>query len=144
MIRRYFPADLDGAAEVFRKAFSCEPWNESWSRDLCVRRIGELMSAPQSVGYVCEKDGKIKAVLSGRILTYLHGAEYVIDEFCVDPDIQRSGTGSEMLEYAREELSREGVIAMALMTARGYPSERFYIKNGFTANEGMVFMYRFL
>jgi len=144
MIRRYSPADLDGAAEVFRNAFAGEPWNESWSRELCLQRIGELMSAPQSVGYVCEKDGVVRAVLCGRILTYLHGKEYVIDEFCVDRNMQRSGIGSEILGYVREELSREGVIAMTLTTSRGYPSERFYMKNGFKANDNMVFMYRSL
>ena len=29
MIRRYAPDDLEGAAEVFRSAFSGEPWNEN-------------------------------------------------------------------------------------------------------------------
>ncbi len=33
---------------------------------------------------------------------------------------------------------------MALMTTKGYPSEKFYIKNGFEGNEGMIFMYRVL
>ena len=46
------------------------------------------------------------------------------------------------MEYAADELRREGVVAMALMTTRGYPSERFYLKNGFEAIDGMVFMYR--
>jgi len=142
MIRRYVPDDLDGAAEVFRSAFANPPWNEKWDISHAADRIRELMSAPQSVGYVYDDRGSIKAVLCGRVLTYLHGAEYVIDEFCVAADMQRCGIGSAVIDHVYEELSEQGVVAMALMTTRGYPSERFYIKKGFTGNDDMVFMYR--
>ena len=142
MIRRYRPSDLKSAAEVFQAAFVAEPWKEEWTYELAETRISELMSAPQAIGYVSENNGVIQAILCGRKLTYLHGVEYVIDEFCVSPDIQRSGTGTAVLDYACSELRAEGVIALALMTARGYPSERFYIKNGFEGQDAMVFMYR--
>ncbi len=144
MIRRYKTSDLECAAKVFSEAFRAAPWNETWSVELSRTRIKELLSAPQSIGYVYEDNGDIKAILCGRKLTYLHGAEYVIDEFCVLPELHRSGIGTAVLDYAKEELELEGVIAMALMTAKGFPSEKFYIKNGFEGNEGMVFMYRVL
>jgi GNAT superfamily N-acetyltransferase len=142
MIRRYRPDDLGGAAEVFRSAFAKEPWKEEWTAELAAERISQLMSAPQSVGYVSEEGGVIQAILCGRRLTYLHGDEYVIDEFCVSPSVQRQGTGTAVMEYAADEMRREGVVAMALMTTRGYPSERFYLKNGFEGIDGMLFMYR--
>ncbi len=144
MIRRYRADDLDGAAAVFTAAFAAPPWNEEWSDELSRKRIGELMSAPQSIGYVCEDNGCIQAILCGRKLTYLHGPEYVIDEFCVLPELHRSGIGTAVIGYAKDELVKEGVVAMALMTTKGYPSEKFYIKNGFERNEGMIFMYRVL
>ena len=142
MIRRYSPSDQKMAAEVFRAAFAAEPWNEEWTLELAETRIKELMSAPQSIGYVSEENGIIQAVLCGRKLTYLQGVEYVIDEFCVSPDMQRSGIGTAVLDHACKELTAEGVAAIALLTTRGYPSERFYIKNGFTGSDTMVFMYR--
>ena len=142
MIRRYRPDDLGGAAEVFRSAFAKEPWKEEWTAELAAERISQLMSAPRSVGYVSEEGGVIQAILCGRRLTYLHGDEYVIDEFCVSPSVQRQGTGTAVMEYAADEMRREGVVAMALMTTRGYPSERFYLKNGFEGIDGMLFMYR--
>ena len=144
MIRRYVPDDLEGAAEVFCSAFAGEPWNEKWDKQLAEKRISELMSAPQSVGYVCDDGGIIRSVLCGRKLTYLHGTEYVIDEFCVAPDMQHRGTGSAVLEYARKELAGENIVAMALLTNRGFPSEKFYVKNGFEGNASMIFMYRSL
>lgn len=143
MIRRYIPSDLKMAAEVFRAAFAAEPWNEEWSLELAETRIKELMSAPHSIGYVSEENGVIQAVLCGRKLTYLHGVEYVIDEFCVSPDIQQSGIGTAVLDYARKDLACENIAAMALLTGRGKPSERFYIKNGFKGIDDMIFMYCF-
>ena len=143
MIRRYVPDDLDGAAEVFCSAFAGPPWNEKWDKELASNRISELMSSPQSIGYVFVNEGVIKAILCGRKLTYLHGAEYVIDEFCVAPDMQHCGIGSEVLAYARKDLADENIAAMALLTGRGKPSERFYIKNGFKGIDDMVFMYYF-
>ena len=144
MIRRYRAEDLEDSAEVFRAAFAAPPWNEEWTSELCCARISELMSAPQSIGYVYEDGDGIKAVLCGRKLTYLHGPEYVIDEFCVSPELHRSGIGTAVIGYAKDELVKEGVVAMALMTTRGYPSEKFYIKNGFEGNAEMIFMYRVL
>lgn len=142
MIRRYAQTDLEGAAEVFRAAFAGDPWNEEWSYELAAQRLSELMSAPQSAGYVNEENGAITAILCGRVLHYLHGAEYVIDEFCVSPSSQRQGTGTAVIEYAASELKADGVVAMALMTTRGFPSEKFYLRNGFEGNNGMIFMYR--
>ena len=144
MIRRYVPDDLEGAAKVFCSAFAGEPWNEQWNKELAANRISELMSAPQSVGYVYDDGGIIRAILCGRKLTYLHGTEYVIDEFCVDPVMQHCGVGSAVFDHARKELAGENIVAMALMTTRGFPSEKFYIKNGFEGNDSMVFMYRSL
>ena len=143
MIRRYNDSgDLRGAAELFCRTFAAEPWNENWTYELAEKRVRELMSAPQSVGYVSEDNGRINAFLCGRKLTYLNGTEYVIDEFCVSPDTQRKGIGTAVLSQAVSELAKEGVIALALMTTRGYPSEKFYIKNGFEGINEMVFMYR--
>lgn len=142
MIRRYTQDDLRGAAELFCRTFAAEPWNESWTDELAENRVRDLMSAPQSVGYVSEDNGKLNAFLCGRKLTYLNGTEYVIDEFCVSPETQRKGIGTAVLAYAAAELSGESVVAMALMTTRGFPSEKFYIKNGFEGNNDMVFMYR--
>lgn len=142
MIRRYEASDLKDAAELFCRTFDADPWNEDWSLEIAEKRVSELLSAPQSVGYVSVEGGRINGLLCGRLLTYLHGTEYVIDEFCVSPDMQRKGIGTAVIGYAEHELREEGIVGMALMTTRGYSSEKFYIKNGFEGNDDMVFMYR--
>lgn len=141
MIRGYETSDLSGAAEVFKETFTAPPWKEKWNTENAEQRVFELMDAPQSMGYVCEEEGRIVAIVLGRKLTYLRGPEYVIDEFCVLPEFQNQGIGTEMLEYIRADLIHHGIIAMVLLTTKGYPSEKFYLKNGFEQSEDMIFMY---
>ena len=73
MIRRYVTEDLEGAADVFCSAFAEEPWNEKWDIELAKKRISELMSSPQSVGYIYIDGEAIRAILSaGGIPVYAH------------------------------------------------------------------------
>jgi len=140
MIRPYQSDDLRACAEVFRAAFAAEPWREDWSLRLAETRIAELMVAPYSAGWVYEQDGVLLGMMAGRRLTYLTGKEYMIDEFCIAPQMQGRGIGSAMLSYVRELLTAEGAAKIVLLTTKGFPSEQFYLKNGFQLCDDMIFM----
>lgn len=142
MIRLYAESDLAAAAELYRRTFGGEPWNENWSDELAGIRVAELMMSPLSVGYVFEENGRLLGLLCGRKLTYLHGAELMIDELCVSPDVQRCGIGTKLLDRAAEDMASMGVVRMVLNTVGGFPSENFYRKNGFVTSSGMIFMCR--
>ena len=141
MIRRYKNSDLDKAAIVLTQAFAEEPWNEKWNIELARTRIEELMSGLMSISFIFEEDDNILGVMIGRRTTYLYGTEYFIDEFYIAPAAQRKGIGTKMIRYAREELSREGFVDIVLNTEKGFPSEQFYIRNGFVQKESLIFMY---
>lgn len=141
MIRHYQPDDLRGCAEVFRDAFAEEPWKENWSIQLAETRISELMNTPLSVGFVYEEAGTVYGVAAGRAVTYLYGREYVIDEFCMSPKVQGRGIGSGMLRHIMDEMSARGFAAVVLQTTKGFPSERFYQKNGFVQSPDMITMH---
>lgn len=144
MVRPYEQEDLRGCAAVFCSAFAAEPWHEHWTQALAETRIRELMCSPLSLGYVYEKDGKICGFAVGRTVTYLHGREYVIDEFCILPDMQRSGHGSALLRRIADDMRKMGFVNLVLQTSKGFPSERFYRKNGFVQNPDMITMYHVL
>lgn len=144
MIRKYEPCDLTACAAVFCSAFSAAPWNESWTASLAETRISELTGTPFSRGFVYEQEGKILAFSAGKVCTYLHGREYVIDEFCVSAETQGKGIGSEMMQQIAAEMQAEGCVSIVLQTTRGYPSERFYLKNGFQRSPDMITMFRML
>lgn len=144
MIRKYEPRDLSGCAEVFCGAFSAAPWHESWTASLAETRISELTGTPFSRGFVYEQEGRILALAAGRVCTYLHGREYVIDEFCVSAETQGRGIGSELMRQIMQEMKAEGCVSIVLQTTHGYPSERFYLKNGFQRSPDMITMFRML
>ena len=141
-VRRYEPNDLAACADVFCSAFSAAPWNENWTLPLAETRIAELTGTPFSVGFVYEEDGRLLGLAAGRVCTYLYGKEYVIDEFCVSADAQGKGIGSVMMRQIAADMKASGCVSIVLFTTRGYPSERFYLKNGFQRNPDMINMYR--
>ena len=144
MIRKYEPNDLAACADVFCSAFSAAPWNENWTLPLAETRISELTGTPFSRGFVYEQEGRILALAAGRVCTYLHGREYVIDEFCVSAETQGRGIGSELMRQIMQEMKAEGCVSIVLQTTHGYPSERFYLKNGFQRSPDMITMFRML
>ena len=144
MVRRYEPRDLQGCGAVFCSAFAAEPWNENWTQSLAETRISELTGTPISAGFVYEENGRILAVAAGRVCTYLYGKEYVIDEFCVSAEMQGKGIGSRLMQQIEQEMRVSGCVGIVLQTTHGYPSERFYLKNGFQRNPDMITMYRLL
>ncbi len=143
-VRHYQPSDLAACAAVFCSAFAGEPWNERWSQEIAETRIAELTGTALSLGYVYEERGQILGFAAGRTVTYLYGKEYVIDEFCISAEMQGKGIGSAMMRQITAEMTDAGFAGIVLNTTKGYPSERFYLKNGFVQNEAMITMYRTL
>ena len=101
-----------------------------------------MTGTPFSVGFVYEADGRILALAAGRVCTYLYGKEYVIDEFCVSAEAQGKGIGSALMHQIEADRKSAGCVSIVLQTTRGYPSERFYLKNGFQRSPDMITLYR--
>ena len=140
-IRRYTKQDLSACAALYRAAFAAEPWREEWTDELAENRIRELMLSPLSRGFLLLRDGVPVGLLAGEAFSYLYGRVFFVHEFCVAPDVQRSGIGTALLNAVRAELTAEGFAGMFLNTRHGYPSEAFYLKNGFVRAEDMVTLY---
>ncbi|MCR5307029.1 MAG: GNAT family N-acetyltransferase [Oscillospiraceae bacterium] len=141
MIRPYEEKDLPACAAVYCSAFSAPPWNERWTAELAQTRVRELMCTPVSYGYVCEENGQILGFAAGRLMTYLCGREYVIDEFCVSYEAQGRGIGSALMQHITAEMKSRCCAGIVLNTTKGYPSEAFYLKNGFQQRADMITMF---
>ena len=144
MIRPYEETDLQACAQVYCSAFSAPPWHENWTEAVAQKRVSELMCTPMSRGFVCEENSRITAFAAGRMMTYLHGTEYVLDEFCVAYDVQGQGIGRKLMQQIRTVMRENGCRSIVLNTTKGYPSERFYERNGFVHSPDMITMYQML
>ncbi len=58
--------------------------------------------------------------------------------------MQGRGIGSRLLNSIADEMRQQGIASINLQTTKGYPSEQFYLKNGFQHSAGMITMYRVL
>lgn len=131
--------DLEECVDLFIDTFTKAPWYDEYdSRDQVVKYFKTYMSSNFFLGYVLKDNGKILSLSIGEKKPWVNGVEYYIDEFCVKSDCQRKGYGSKLLEFIKNELESEGLDGIILNTERGYPSEKFYIKNGFKELKGLI------
>lgn len=133
--------DYEKCAKVFMKAFKGEPWNEDWSFEQAYSRINEIMSSRVSRGYVIYYGDEVVSMLCGRIMTYLDSKEFWIDELSVNPDYQGKSIGSKMLDYIKDNLKKEEIFNICLLTKKGFPSVKFYEKKGLKQEDTIIFMH---
>jgi aminoglycoside 6'-N-acetyltransferase I len=67
----------------------------------------------------------------GMIRHWWEGTNYNIEEFCVLPDYQGSGTGSRFMAMIEEDIKKKDIFGIFLQTDNDKPSYRFYKKNVF-------------
>lgn len=133
-------SDFSACAKELVLAFAEAPWNEQWTYEQAYTRIDEIMSAPVSRGFVTYYGDEAAAALCGRIMTYLDHKEFWIDDLSVNPRFQGQGIGKRILVFAREQLKKEDIHHMVLLTKKGFPCVGFYEKNGFVQDDSVVFM----
>lgn len=135
MSREHIEECVDLYIDVFTKA----PWNDTYeSREQVSRFFRNHMANNYFVGYVLKGQGGIIALSIGMKKPWINGAEYYIDQFCVRTDLQGKGVGSCFLKLIEDESRKEQMNAIILSTERGFPSERFYLKNGFKPVDGLI------
>lgn len=132
---------IEECVDLFIDVFSGEPWNEIYSsREQVAAFFQNHMSNNYFEGFVLKDQGEIIAMSIGMKKPWLEGTEYYIDQFCVKTDLQRKGAGSLFLKLIEEEIKRQGMNAILLNTEREFPSEMFYLKNGFEAFDELVIL----
>ena len=135
MSREHIEECVDLYIDVFTKA----PWNDTYESGGQVSRFfRNHMANNYFVGYVLKGQGGIIALSIGMKKPWINGAEYYIDQFCVRTDLQGKGVGSCFLKLIEDEIRKEQMNAIILSTERGFPSEQFYLKNGFKPVGGLI------
>ena len=133
--------DIDECIDLFIDTFSKEPWNDEFeSRKPVIDFFVNHFNNNYFVGYVLKDRGHIVAISLGMKKPWIKGMEYYIDQFCVKYDLQGKGIGSEFLRLIEKDMRLKEMNAIILNTERGFPSEKFYLKNGFDKLEELVIL----
>ena len=134
---------LEQMADLFKKAFAGEPWNDDWSdRTQLLEYVKEISSNCNALNYGFVRDGKLIAMSIGMIRHWWEGTNYNIEELCVDPNFQGQGIGTHLMSLIEDEIREKGLHGIFLQTDSDKPAFKFYTKNGFNNLETHVSLYK--
>ena len=134
---------LPEMAELFRKSFGREQWNDDWSdTEQLMEYIREISGGYHPLNYGLLADGKLCAVSIGQIKHWWQGVEYYLDELYVDPDHQGRGVGTRFLQLIEEDIKKRGLSGIYLETDNDKLAYGFYKKKGFKELTGHVSFFK--
>ncbi len=132
---------LDECVDLYINTFTKEPWYDVYeSRNQVVNFFKNHFENNYFCGYVGILDEKIVALSIGMKKPWIKGMEYYIDELCVSYELQGKGIGSSFIKEIEHDIKQLGMNGILLLTEKDYPSEKFYIHNGFGVLGGLIVM----
>ena len=140
-IEKMMSEHIEECVDLFIDVFTREPWNDVYdSREQVVQFFENHIANNYFVGYIMKNADEVIAMSLGSKKPWIKGIEYYIDQFCVKADYQRHGIGGRFLELIEKNIHANGMNAIILNTEKGFPSEKFYLKNGFCSFEELVIL----
>ncbi len=134
---------LSQMAELYKEAFSGEPWNDDWSDAAQLGEyIKDISKGYNALNYGLLMDGKLVGVSIGKINHWWEGTNYNIDELYVSPSYQGKGLGSRFLGMIEDLVREKGLAGIFLQTDNDKPSYHFYHKNGFKDLDTHISLYK--
>ena len=138
-LRKLTAGDRHLATALFTDVFTNKPWNDDWSdTEQLEAYITDLTGQPYSLTLGYFDGARLIGLSMGYVKHWYSGTEYIINEFCVDRQLQRKGIGSSFMKAVEAYLSENGISQIFLLTDRNVPAYSFYQRNGFTELTGNV------
>ncbi|WP_077616270.1 GNAT family N-acetyltransferase [Caenibacillus caldisaponilyticus] len=131
---------LEPCVELYMKVFNSEPWNESWTPETAKERLADLMHTPHFMGFFWENHGTPIGFIAGHRKVTDQGPAFYLAELCINNAIQGKGYGSQLLRFLEEQLRKNNVKSLYLLTSHGGPAESFYRKNGYAVHHNRMVM----
>jgi len=131
---------LERYGEIYARAFSGEPWYDSWSVEDATEHVRELLENKRSFGLEYVLDGKVVGFILGSSMLFHYGRTFEINDLAVDTAYQGTGIGTALLKRCLEELKSMEIVAVHLITGSEGYLPAFYEKHGFTMEGSVVLM----
>ncbi len=140
MLRLMKKDDLPACAEILCTVYNNEMWQCRWSQQTALDYLNDYFIANKFVGFVIEMDDKICGAMFCHEKIWWNNSELFIDEMFINPQLQRKGLGSELINAAQDYVKEKSLAGFTLSTNRYAPAPNFYRKNGFVDCEHILFM----
>lgn len=132
---------IEECVDLFIDVFTKDPWNDTYdSREQVIGFFQNHIDNNYFVGYGLKDQNRMIAISLGMKKPWINGMEYYIDQFCVKTDLQGKGIGSYFLKLIEQDIRTEKMNAIILNTERGFPAEKFYLKNGFKSVDELIIL----
>ena len=131
---------LERYGYIYAEAFSGEPWNDSWSVGDATIHVKELLESKQSYGLEYLNNGEVVGFILGTSMLFHYGRTFEINDLAVAPAYQHRGIATELLKRCIEDVKRQGMVGIHLITAGEGVLPTFYEKYGFKREDKVILM----
>ena len=148
MIRRAISNDLKRISEIASNAWKINYKGIIDDNFLQTRTVDNFNQRGMETKWL--EDKKIDTFVLGEnnsIKGFISGNEYNADNYCeigrlyVDPEYQKQGIGTKLLEYMINYYKNNGYKKMIIWTIKGLPNNNFYRKFGNIMKEKKEYTY---
>jgi aminoglycoside 6'-N-acetyltransferase I len=122
--------------------YNNELWQCRWDAKTAEEYLTDFYDHKKFVGYVIEEEGRIIGALFAHEKVWWNNSEVFIEEMFIDPEYQRKGLGTKLLDEAEKYVRTNHLAGITLSTNKYAPAPTFYKKNGFVDCEHVLFMGR--
>ena len=131
-IRPFDEKLLEPCISVYLDVFNQPPWGESWTDGSARRRLTKVIRRNGFIGLIAFLDGgPVGFVLGNRWGSYPLNRGFQIRELLVADQVRGTGIGGQLIAALMTNLRKFDLRYISLVTKRGSPAERFYMKSGF-------------
>lgn len=141
-IRPIIKSDIERYAKVFVPAYNQAPWNYHWKLDDAVRYLNEYISSPDFKGFSLYDNDVFVGAIFAHTKTWWTGNQLYIDEFFIDPTLQKKGYGKFLVSYAEQYALEHGLGTITLMTHKFMPAMKFYTDINFMHAQAFVVLFK--
>lgn len=131
---------LERYGAIYAAAFSGEPWNDTWSVEDATIHVGELLESKQHYGLECVVDGEVVGFILGTSMLFHYGRTFEINDLAVDPQYQGRGIAKQLMDRMLEDLKKQHIVAVHLITAAEGWLKDFYGQYGFQKEQRVMLM----
>lgn len=134
------PTENEDIAHIIKEAFASQPWNDDWTEhETLMQYVTDITENANSLPLGLYNGHELVGLALGRLKHWFNGIEYCIDDFCIKPDYQGKGAGSEFMKLIKEYCAKEKFAKISLKTSKKAAAYGFYVKNGFKEQHDDVF-----
>src|ERR671917_461720 len=109
---------LAECVRLYVSTFNAKPWNQRWTLETAHKKLAWTMEVPGFLGWVSSLDDGIVAFAAGDRQQEDEGEVFSLAILCVGPKAQGTGVGSRLTSHLEDELGKQGINKVYLITRR--------------------------